>query len=66
MIRLLCPHCHASLAATELEQAVSHGQLHLLCPECTGILLSETLEAEEDPHSHGLAEHYPEIAFSPA
>ena len=34
MIRILCPHCHVSLSASELEQADINDQRCLLCPAC--------------------------------
>lgn len=47
MIRIVCPHCHSSLAASELEQATLAGHLCLLCPECASVLISEPLSDEE-------------------
>lgn len=44
MIRIVCPHCHAALAASELEQATLAGHLCLLCPECASVLVSEPLD----------------------
>ncbi|HLO62319.1 MAG TPA: hypothetical protein VK165_05070 [Azonexus sp.] len=61
MIRIVCPHCHAPLATTELEQATINGHLSLLCPECTTILVSDTGSGEE---YHTLEEHYPEAWFA--
>lgn len=62
MIRILCPHCHASLATADLEPATFGGCACLLCPECSSVLISES----PDPKTHGLAEHYPDVAFDPA
>jgi len=55
MIRIVCPHCHASLASTELEQATVAGHLSLICPECASVLATEH---ERDYHT--LAEHFPD------
>ena len=63
MIRILCPHCHASLSTNELDQATINGQLSLLCPECAAVLVSEAAPAGE---THSLAEHYPEASFAHA
>lgn len=46
MIRILCPHCHVSLSANELEQADINDQRCLLCPDCAAVLVSETSEAK--------------------
>lgn len=46
MIRILCPHCHASLSTHELEQTDINGQRCLLCPDCAAVLGSETIEAK--------------------
>lgn len=62
MIRIVCPHCHASLSTVELECATLGGCDCLLCPECSSVLLSETPE----PESHGLKEHYPDVVFDHA
>lgn len=62
MIRIVCPHCHASLVTAELEQATLDGHACLLCPECASVLVSESHE----PETHGLAEHFPDVAFDPA
>ncbi|MBS1138750.1 MAG: hypothetical protein H6R13_203 [Proteobacteria bacterium] len=56
MVRIVCPHCHAPLAAAELEQATIAGQLSLLCPECSAVLVSEHAE----PEYHSLEEHFAE------
>ena len=58
MIRILCPHCHASLSTYELEQAEINGQHCLLCPDCASVLVSERADAE----SHPLEQHCPEPA----
>ena len=58
MIRILCPHCHASLSAHELEQADINDQRCLLCPDCAAVLVSEAVEAE----CHATQEHCPEMA----
>ena len=63
MIRIICPHCHAPLSTTELEQATINGQLSLVCPECAAVLVSEAVPAAE---THSLAEHYPEESFAHA
>lgn len=55
MIRIVCPHCHASLSSAELEQATIAGHLSLICPECSLVLLSEPDVAKE---YHGLEEHF--------
>lgn len=52
MIRIVCPHCHASLATGELERATLGGCACLLCPECASVLVSEFHESG----THGLAE----------
>lgn len=62
IIRIVCPHCHASLATVELEHATLGGRACLVCPECSSVLLSETLESE----SHSLEEHYPDVTFTHA
>lgn len=46
MIRILCPHCHVSLSAIELEQAEINDQRCLLCPDCAAVLVSEPCEAK--------------------
>ncbi len=43
MIRIVCPHCHAPLSTSELEQATISGHLSLLCSECAAVLLSEAV-----------------------
>lgn len=63
MIRIVCPHCHAPLSTSELEQAMINGQLSLLCPECAAVLVSEAVPAGE---THSLTEHYPEASFADA
>ena len=63
MIRIVCPHCHAPLSTSELEQATISGHLSLLCPECAAVLLSE---AEPEGNTHSLAGHYPEESFAHA
>ncbi len=63
MIRIVCPHCHAPLATTELEQATVNGHLSLLCPECTTVLVSDT---EPEGEYHTLQEHYPDESFAHA
>lgn len=63
MIRIVCPHCHAPLSTTELEQAMINGYLSLMCPECAVVLVSE---AAPDAESHSIAEHYPEEYFAHA
>lgn len=62
MIRIVCPHCHASLASTDLEHATLGGCACLLCPECSSVLVSES----HDPETHSLQEHYPDVAFDHA
>ena len=57
MIRIVCPHCHASLSTAELEQARIGNQLNLICPECSSVLLSEADDSEE---CHSLEEHFVE------
>lgn len=64
MIRIVCPHCHATLAATELEHATLGGRACLLCPECSSVLVSESHAHE--PETHGLEEHYADAAFDHA
>jgi len=59
MIRIVCPHCHAPLANTELEQATVDGYLSLICPECSSVLVTD---CGRDYHT--LAEHYPELAHA--
>ncbi len=63
MIRIVCPHCHAPLSSSGLEQATISGHLSLLCPECAAVLLSE---AAPEKNTHSLAEHYPEESFAHA
>jgi len=41
MIRIVCPHCHASLSSAELEQVTLNGFLCLVCPECSTVLVSQ-------------------------
>ena len=60
MIRIVCPHCHAPLSTSELEQASINGHLSLLCPECAAVLVSEAAPAVD---THTLAEHDPEATF---
>lgn len=55
VIRIICPHCHAPLSSTELEQATIDDQLLLLCPECNSVLVSET---RHEADYHTLQEHY--------
>ena len=62
MIRIVCPHCHASLATSELEHATLGRFACLLCPDCSSVLLSES----PAPESHGLEEHYPDVTFDHA
>lgn len=57
MIRIVCPHCHAPLSSTELEQATIAGHQSLICPECASVLLSEPVAAVE---YHTLEEHFAE------
>lgn len=57
MIRIVCPHCHVSLSALELEHASINGGDALICPECASVLVSDSVENRE---SHSLAEHYPD------
>lgn len=59
LIRIVCPHCHAPLAANEMEQARVDGCLSLICPECSSVLLSD-----DEREYHTLAEHYPEMAHA--
>lgn len=60
MIRIVCPHCHASLGASDLEQATLAGHLCLLCPECASVLVSEPLnEGEAQALEETMAEHLP-------
>lgn len=59
MIRIVCPHCHAPLAANELEQARVDGCLSLICPECASVLHSD-----KEREYHTLDEHYPEMAHA--
>lgn len=63
MIRIVCPHCHAPLSTTELDQATINGHLSLLCPECAAVLVSEAAP-EGDPRSP--AEHNPEVSIAHA
>lgn len=63
MIRIVCPHCHAPLSMTELEQANINGHLSLICPECAAVLVSESESASE---THSLAQHFPEALFAHA
>ncbi len=58
IIRILCPHCHVSLSASELEQADINDQRCLLCPDCAVVLVSEAFEAE----CHATRWHCPEMA----
>lgn len=63
MIRIVCPHCHASLAASDLEQATLGSHLCLLCPECASVLVSEPLnEGEAQALEEAMAEHLPHHA----
>lgn len=62
MIRILCQHCHASLAIHELEQAEMDGRHCLLCPDCASVLVSESAEAE----SHTLEEHFADVPYAHA
>lgn len=62
MIRILCPHCHASLTTHELDQAEINGQHCLLCPDCAAVLVSERAETE----SHPLDEHFADQAYAHA
>lgn len=57
MIRIVCPHCHAPLSTTELEQATIAGHHSLICPECSSVLVLETAAAED---YHTLEEHFAE------
>lgn len=57
MIRIVCPHCHAPLSSTELEQVTIAGYISLICPECSSVLVSEPDTAEE---YHTLEEHFAE------
>jgi len=60
MIRIVCPHCHASLAASELEQATLAGHFCLLCPECASVLISEPLSDEASlVLEEAMTEHLP-------
>jgi uncharacterized protein YbaR (Trm112 family) len=52
MIRIVCPHCHGSLAFHELEQAEMSGRRCLLCPDCASVLVSESAESECDLRHH--------------
>ena len=63
MIRIVCPHCHAPLSTTELEQATVAGQLSLICPECASVLVSEPVSVGE---YHSLEEHFAELLVSHA
>lgn len=58
MIRIVCPHCHAPLSTTELEQATIAGHLSLICPECSSVLVSEPAPVGE---YHTLEEHFSEV-----
>lgn len=61
MIRIVCPHCHASLASAELEQASVDGCLSLVCPECSSVLVSDREQKYQT-----LPAHFPEEAFTHA
>lgn len=63
MIRIVCPHCHAPLSTTELEQVTMAGHLCLICPDCSSVLVSEPVEAEA---YHTLDEHFAEPVASHA
>ena len=63
MIRIVCPHCHASLSTTELEQATIAGHHSLICPECASVLVSEPVSVGE---YHTLEEHFAEQPVSHA
>lgn len=63
MIRIVCPHCHAPLSTTELEQATIAGHHSLICPECSSVLLSEPAPVGE---YHSLEEHFAEQPVSHA
>ena len=63
MIRIVCPHCHASLSTTELEQATISGYHSLICPECSSVLVSEPVHVGE---YHTLEEHFAEQPVSHA
>lgn len=54
MIRLVCPYCHASLGADELETASVDGHTCLVCPECSGILVTEAAPADDPSPAHHL------------
>ena len=58
IIRILCPHCHVSLSASELEQAEINDQRCLLCPDCAAVLVSEPCEAG----CQATPRHSPEMA----
>ena len=47
MIRILCPFCHTSLGANELEAAHYAGHECWLCPECSSVLVSEAVSGAE-------------------
>ncbi len=56
MIRIVCPHCHAPLSSSELEQVTIAGHLCLVCPECSTVLVSEPDDAvEEQPPAELIA-----------
>lgn len=63
MIRIVCPHCHAPLSSTELEQATIDEKLSLLCPECCSVLVSES---RHEGDFHTLPEHYAECPVAHA
>lgn len=63
MIRIVCPHCHAPLSTTELEQATIAGHQSLICPECSSVLVSESVPVGE---YHTLEEHFAELPVSHA
>ena len=62
MIRILCPHCHASLAIAELEQARCEGLLSLVCPECASVVVTETAA----PEYHTLDAHFADRSLAHA
>lgn len=47
MIRIVCPFCHASLNACDLETATLGALVCLVCPECEQVLLMDTEEQPE-------------------
>lgn len=47
MTRIVCPHCHAPLATTELEQVLIDARPGLLCPECAGLVVLESVSREQ-------------------